>query len=517
MTQLQPSIEDLADELIIEILDFLIGADQPSNSSSPVNPHDRLPRVDGPSYARSESTELDRFRLVCKRFSRISTPRKFARFDLRFGRDDFRRLEELLGMQLACHVKYFTYMVRPFYKGSGWSQFFDGIDPERFQTNKGRLQDQTRILEENQDQEMLLKAIGAFSSLQQVKLLRLQDIHDKGLLDRIHESSLEEALTLDWESACTRAVTNLAISLLASNCTSVRFVGPQISPEATGRLVQTPSATLSALGARLACLDVTFYSGFDITSHMEALSDVFHDFFLAAENLTTIHLGFEAPVPLDLRLDQVFHYTSWEKLRTLSIQGWRLDSEEVIALIRRHRRHLRDVRLDRIYLRHGSRWRDVLSVLHGEMDEIERIDLRRINYANYLDGGPALNGANGHGNGHGTGIGTGNGNGHGSGSTGFYRPPHPLSVIVNHNTTSNPPLPPTSLLPAPKAVLNSDYLPSGSRGHTRSSSIYDLETLRKYSADVLEDNGICVGPEQIPLWEAWVLASPRNLAQRKRA
>ncbi|KAL2814316.1 hypothetical protein BJX63DRAFT_202730 [Aspergillus granulosus] len=514
MTQTPRRIEDLADELIIEILNFLLGADQLSNSSSPVNPQDRSPRLDGrPAHARSESTELDRFRLVCKRFLRISTPRKFARFDLRFGRKDFQRLEELLHMQLACHVQYFTYMVRPFYQGSGWSQFFDGVDPKIFQTNKDRLQDQMRIIERNQDQEMLLKAIGAFSSLQQVKLLRLQDEDDERLLDQIHEFSLEETLTLDWEPACTRAVTNLGMSLLASNCTSVRFVGPQISPEATGRLVHTPSATLSALGARLACLDVTFHSKFDLTSHMEALSDVFHDFFLAAKNLTIIHLGFETPVPLDLPLDQIFHRTQWKKLRTLSIQGWRLGSEEIIALIRRHRRQLRDVRLVNIYLRDGSVWRDVLSVLHDEMDEVERIDLRGINYASHLDSPSASNGVNGHG----TGIGNGNGNGHGSGSAGFHHPPLPLSVIVNHNTTSNSPILPASPPSVREAVLNSDFLPYGSRGHTRNSSVYDLETLKKYSVDVLEDNGIHVGHRQISLWEAWVLASPRNLAGRKRA
>jgi len=354
---------------------------------------------------------------------------------------------------------------------------------------------------------MLLKAIGAFSSLQQVKLLRVQDKDDERLLDQIHEFSLEETLKLDWESACTRAVTNLGISLLASNCTSVRFVGAQISPEATGRLVQTPSATLSALGARLACLEVTFHSDFDLTSHMDALSDVFHDFFLASKNLTIIHLGFETPVPLDLPLDQIFHRTQWKKLRTLSIRGWRLDSEEIIALLRRHRRQLRDIRLVNIYLRDGSLWRDVLSVLHDEMDEIERIDLGGVNYASYLDGPSPSNGANSHSNGYDTsGIGNGNGNGHGSGSAGFHHAPLPLSVLVNHNSTSN----------SPKAVLDSDFFPFGSHGHTRNSSVYDLETLRKYSADVLGDNGTSVGHRQIPLWEAWVLASPRNLSRRKK-
>ncbi|KAJ0421636.1 hypothetical protein BJY00DRAFT_107730 [Aspergillus carlsbadensis] len=496
MKPIQKGIQDLADELIIEILNFLLGADQLSNTSSPVNPPDRSPGLDDrPAHARSESTEVDRLRLVCKRFARISTPRKFARFNLRFGQKDFQRLEELLHMQMACHVKYFTYMVRPFYQGSGWPQFLNDLDSRTFPKTEDRLQDQTRIIEENYDQKMLLKAIGAFSSLKQIKLLRLQDEEDERLLDQIHEYSLEETLALDWEPACARAVTNLGMSLLASNCTSVHFVAPQISPEAAGRLVQTPSATLSALGARLERLEVTFASSFDLTSHMDALSDVFHDFFLAAKNLTTIHLGFETPVPLDLPLDQIFHRTQWKALGTLSIQGWRLSSEEIINLIRRHRRPLRDIRLVNIHLRDGSFWRDVLSVLHDEMDTIECIALHGINYASHLDSSSSSNSTNGHGNGHAIGIGNGNGNwnGHGSGSAGFHHPPLPLSVIVNDNTASN--------------MTN--------RGNTRSPSAYGLEALRKCSADMLGDNGISVGQKERSFWEAWVLASPRNVARKR--
>ncbi|KAL3485607.1 hypothetical protein BJX62DRAFT_36520 [Aspergillus germanicus] len=495
MKPIPRGIEDLADELILVILKFLPGADPLSNTSSPVNPPDRSPGLDNrPPHVRSESTELDSFRLVCKRFARISTPEKFARFNLRFGNKGFQRLGELLHMQLACHVKQFTYMVRPFYQGSGWPQFLKDVDPRTFPKSKDRLQDQTRIIEQNYDQEMLLKAIEAFSSLKKIKLLRLQDEEDERLLDQIHEFSLEESLTLDWEPACARAVTNLGISLFASNCTSIEFVGSQISPEATARLVQTPSATLSDLGARMACLDVTFHSNFDLTSHMDAISDVFHDFFLAAKNLTAIHLRFETPVPLDLPLNQIFHRTQWEKLGKLSIQGWRLSSEEIIDLIRRHRRPLYDISLVNIYLRDGSFWRDVLSVLHDEMDEIKRIALHGINYASQLDGPSSSNGTNGHDNGHAIGIGNGNnGNGHGSGSAGFPHPPLPLSVNVNDNNASN--------------VTN--------RGHTRGPSAYGLESLRKCSADMLGDNGISVGPKERSFWEAWVLASPRNVARKR--
>ncbi|KAL2827436.1 hypothetical protein BDW59DRAFT_57572 [Aspergillus cavernicola] len=518
MTETPRRIEDLADELISEILTFLLGAEYLSNTSSPVNPHDLSSGLNGrPAHVYGEGCELDRFRLVCKRFLRISTPRKFPRFVVRFSRRGFQRLEELLHMQLACHVKYFTYMVRPFYQGSGWPQLLDETDSDRFpaaQVHRARLQDQTRILDGNHDRDMLRKAMVAFSSLQQVKLLRVQDEADERLISQIRERSLEGTVGLDWEPACTRAVTNLAISLLASNCTSVRFVGPQISPEATVRLLQTPSATLSALGARLACLDVTFHSKMDLTSHMKLLSQAFHDFLLAAKNLTAIHLGFATAAPLDLPLEQIFHHIQWKRLRTLSIQGWRVTSQELIALISRHSRQLRDIRLTSIFLHEGSRWRDVLSVLHDDMDEVEQIDLREINYVKHFDAVSAPNGSlNGHGNGYG--IGNGNGNGNGTGSAGFY-PPLPLSIIVNHNTSPNSPSPPSPQPSFHQAVLNTDYLSFALRGHTRRSfSPSTLESLRTLTADDLRDDGITVSYDQRLFWEAWVLSSLSKVARRR--
>ncbi|KAL4922517.1 hypothetical protein BDW62DRAFT_197188 [Aspergillus aurantiobrunneus] len=510
MTENPRCVEDLADELISDILSFLSGPEDLSNTSSPINLHDISPGLNGhPTHVYGEGSELDRFRLVCKRFLRISTPRKFHRFDLRFSRQGFRRLEELLDMQLACHVRYFTYMVRPFYQESGWSQFLAKTDPNDFsavEAHRARLQEQISIVDGNHDLQLLQKAIVAFSSLQQVKLLRLQDEADERLLDYIRERSLDGKLGLNWEPACTRAITNLSLSLLASNCTSVRFVGPQIDPKATVRLLQTPSATLSALGARLTCLDVTFHAKTDVTSHMEVLSHAFRDFFLGAKNLETIHLGFATAVPLNLTLEQVFHRIQWKRLRTLSIQGWRLNSQEIISFIRRHRRQLRDIRLVSIFLRDGGRWRDVLSVLHDEMDEIEHIDLREINYTSHLDATYGPNGSNGHGNSYG--IGHGNGNG----SAGFH---HPLSIYVNHHNLTNPPSPPSP--PSfHQAVLNTDYLASASWGHARHLfSRSTLTSLRSLSIDELGDDGTYVRHEQRQLWEAWVLSSTRKLARRR--
>ncbi|KAL4743995.1 hypothetical protein BDV11DRAFT_990 [Aspergillus similis] len=488
MTETPRRIEDLADELISDILLFLVPAEDRSPNSSPVNSHALLPRLnERRAHVYGEETELDRFRLVCRRFLRISTPRKFTSFHLRFSRRGFRRLEELMHMQLACHVKHFTYMVRPFYQESGWSRFSTDDLPAA-ETHRARLQEQVYILSGNHDRELLKEALIAFSSLQEVKLLRLQDQADEQLLDYIRERSLEGTLGLNWEPACTRAISSLGKALLVSKCTSVRFLGPQIDPKAAVNLLQTPSATLSAIGARMACLEVTFHAQADMTSLMQDLSRVFYDFFSAAKNLEAIHLGFATVVPLGLSLDQVFHRIQWKKLRKLSIQGWRLTSQEIVAIVRRHRRQLRDVRIVNVTLRDGSRWRDVLSVLHDEMDEIEHIDLREIDYVSN-DAVHGIHSSNGHGSSHG--INYGNGNGSSAGASGFHYQ-HFLNTAVNINH-----------LELAFALLNLPH-------HTSIP-----EVISNLSVDELGDNGIHVTHEKRQIWEAWVLSSPRKIARRR--
>ena len=108
-------IEDLADELLSEVLSFLLGTELRLHDTVHTNNPDPYSEANG----YGERWELDRFRLVNKRFMRIGTPRKFSRFVLRFSRAGFQRLEHFLDMQLACYVRHFTYMVRPFYQGSG--------------------------------------------------------------------------------------------------------------------------------------------------------------------------------------------------------------------------------------------------------------------------------------------------------------------------------------------------------------------------------------------------------------
>lgn len=118
-------IQNLADELLSEILAILLEpVPHALNGKSYTNGNYSNGETQHKPVGYGETSDLDRFRLVCKRFMRIGTPRKFARFDLRFSKDGFRRLGELLDMQRACYVKTVTYLVRPFYQGGGTQSLY---------------------------------------------------------------------------------------------------------------------------------------------------------------------------------------------------------------------------------------------------------------------------------------------------------------------------------------------------------------------------------------------------------
>ncbi|RMJ24902.1 F-box domain protein [Aspergillus sp. HF37] len=216
-----------------------------------------------------------------------------------------------------------------------------------------------------------------------------------------------------------------------------------------------------------------------MTANMRSLSPAFHSFFLATENLTAIHLGFPATKPLDLSLEQIFHRIHWKKLRTLSLQGWRrLRSDELIGLVRRHRRQLRNLRLISIYLDAGGRWRDVLAVFHDELEHLERIDLREIDYARRAD----ITHTNG----------------------------------VNPHDNANPVADPAPAPQSDPAVLTEDLLSFSQRPSVQSPlPDLPLEKLKTLSADDLGDDGFRVKRGQRALWEAWVLSGPRYIARRQ--
>ncbi|KAJ5338222.1 hypothetical protein N7452_004950 [Penicillium brevicompactum] len=452
-------IQDLADELLSEIL-YLLDPPREIYNKFNGNGHQAV-------SLNGEASDLDRFRLVCKRFMRIGTPHKFSRFTLRFSEHGFRRLDELLEMQLACYVKSITYMVRPFYQGSGWSQIMRELetkDPTLFRIHSHRYREQTNITLKNHDQSRLRLVLAASTSLQQITLLRLQDKADDDLLKFMRT---RQTSSFTWDSACTRAITSLSIALLNSD-SKIRFTAPQISPEAALNLIHAPPASLAAIGPHLTSLDLNFPSTNDLTGTMSSLSPTLRRFFMAAKHLSAIHIGFLSRHPLDLNLDSMFHHIRWKTLRKLSLQGWRLDASEIVAIARRHTQ-LRDLRLVGIYLRSGL-WRDVLLVLREEL-VLEHLELREIDYASHFDS-VVTTGAEV------SDIG-------------------PIGV-------SGPACSPLTVS-AGTAEVGTAGVPTlrNRRGLLRRDSV---EKLRGLAVEDLKDDGMRVMRRQLPLWEAWVLA-----------
>ncbi len=110
---------------------------------------------------------------------------------------------------------------------------------------------------------------------------------------------------------------------------------------------------------------------------MRELSDTFRLLFMAAKNLEAVHVGFSRDhyFPLDLGLEEIFHNVHWPKVEHLGFKPRRLDSQDNIA--RRHHRTLRGLRLRDVSLRDGSMWKDVLSMLREEMDNLEWVSLKQ--------------------------------------------------------------------------------------------------------------------------------------------
>ena len=353
------------------------------------------------------------------------------------------------------------------------------------QLHSRRLREQITLINTNRDLLQLRAAITAFSALQEIKLLRLQDEADEQLLDFIRDQAIGQTTSdthFDWESACSRAVTNLGTALLDSQRTSIRFIGPQISPEATLQLLEAPSTTLAAMGSRLTSLDINFHAHADITATMSDLSPVFHRFFTEARNLVAIHIGFPAKIPLNLNLETIFHGIRWKTLRTLSLQGWRLGADEIITLVRRHRHQLRELRLCAVYLRPDGRWRDVLSMLRAEMERLGRLDLHDIDYAANFDALAIDSGVE-------------------------IFDPHPMAPVSSSVSVAAETFPPERpLLHAFGANGHHSALGSGGRLARRGS----LEKIRGLDAEELGDDGVRVRREEVHLWEAWVLAGLRQ-------
>ena len=246
---------------------------------------------------------------------------------------------------------------------------------------------QRSIVRSGEDLRILKKAMTSFRSLQHVQILRLQDEADRSLLEYLHENDdpASRLVDLRWTPACTHALRTIGKALAECHSPFSRFSGPMMNPQSVLAVGQSMPQNLPIISERLTCLELHFDDPIDLNAKVKALSPLFETVFASAKNMQAVHIGFPSRQPLDISLEDVFHGVHWEKLRAFGVQAWRLDAEEIMTLARRHRKTLRGLRLRDVQLKEGSMWKDVLAMLRGEMELLDWVSLRRVDYSSHFD------------------------------------------------------------------------------------------------------------------------------------
>ena len=406
------SFQKLSNELLKDILDQI--ESDPERSVS----IDRRAYLSVESFRPpspplpSRAQDIGNFRLVCRRFAELGIPHQFTRIATRFSIAGFQRLDRICSRNnLAKHTKKFSYLI-PFFYVEGRQSYLvksgsldidqcpgreytedishdagSSLQPLDASYLKKKAGEQKSIIRSGEDVRILKKAMAAFTSLQHVQILRLQNEADRYLLDCIQENggSAMPLVDLRWMPACTHATRTIGEALFYARSPFSRFSGPMMNPQSALGIKDNVPQSVSALAQRLTCLELHFDDGLNLNEKMRELSSLFRTVFSAARNLNAVHIGFPSRFPLDLRLEDIFHHVHWEKLRAFGIQAWRLEADEIIALARRHSKTLKGLRLRDVQLKEGSMWKDVLAMLRAEMDQLDWVSLRRVDYAVHFD------------------------------------------------------------------------------------------------------------------------------------
>lgn len=191
---------------------------------------------------------------------------------------------------------------------------------------RAKEQDQAKILRSKDDVYVLRKAMAAFTTLQHVQVLRLENEADRRLINYMimrHNNgpSGQWPVDLRWQPACYHATRTLAEALISAKSTFSRFSGPMMNPHSLLAVQKRIPQTLTSLTSGLTCLELHLEDGRDLDNRMLELSPLFHAVFSSATNLQVVHIGFPSRTPLSLRLEDVFHDVKWDKLRAFGIQG----------------------------------------------------------------------------------------------------------------------------------------------------------------------------------------------------
>lgn len=255
------------------------------------------------------------------------------------------------------------------------------IEEEQIVKTMAKAEHQRQILDGRMDLNGLVYGFRAFrKSLQQIRFLKVVDQIDAGwarYLDT-HPALAAEFRPLEWTVACEHAARTLTLAFLQSNAEKVnrlssRFIDPQIPLE----LTPGSQATILRVASRLNSLELEFDNRPNIHENVLELSQLFQAVFNGAVNLQSLHVGFRRAVSVPIEV--VFHNVRWEKLSYVGLHMWKLESSELIRLLRRHRESLKHLRLRYIEIKDGT-WDEILRMIRLELS-LKWISLRGICYS----------------------------------------------------------------------------------------------------------------------------------------
>lgn len=244
------------------------------------------------------------------------------------------------------------------------------------------------------------EAIKAFQYLQHVQLFRVQADLDERFITHFRRNVIVGGglVSYEWMASTLYASTTLARAMIGSGAmlradTPLSRISCQLDPESATLLIQRSESATVLIAEHLECLSLRFELS-NSPGEIEMLGVTLRDLLRVSKNMVSLHIGFPQQ-PVALSLHSIFQCVQLDKIRVLSLDGWRLSGQQIVAITRQYKQTLRGLRLRGVLLDvepiehneedgNGFIWRDVLVFLRNET-QLQWISLRRINYAQYWD------------------------------------------------------------------------------------------------------------------------------------
>lgn len=167
---------------------------------------------------------------------------------------------------------------------------------EQLRVTLEKAQHQRQILKQETDLRTLVYALTNFTSLKQIRLMKVVDADDKwDKYLRAHPDVATEFRPFEWSYAYEHAATTLAFAIQQSRSRADRFSSRFMDPRTPVLVTQGLRRTISDIAERLICLEFEFRQTDAMVSleqKMSQLSGLFQVVFNAAvDSLQSLHIG----------------------------------------------------------------------------------------------------------------------------------------------------------------------------------------------------------------------------------